>query len=523
MKIKAVCDLTGLTARTVRVYIDEQLIAPEFTENYLGRRSFEFSQSDIAALQNIATLRKYGFSIDEIRNILLNSQASIAIIENVKQRTQIQADEYRERLKALSRVESLKAYSVEELSEILLQGEAELELPVELPKRNAKRIIKSSVIFFVVWLPFVLVLGGIINDLTTYAYPKISIVNVILTLLTLIPSISILAITKFKPNIKRIVKRIILCLCIVAIPFSLIMPYGIVTRSETTDFRNYRDFDSDCLATRNKVFNEVFPTWPHYFENVKNEDGEWETVYLDAKYYYQFYAIIGGEKVEGKKKSVTTKEAPVVEEHVHKWKTTVNEEHPHKSVQTCDCGAKETVRNSNYVSDCEICNPVAEEHIHNWKTTVSDQHPHKSVQSCDCGEKETVRSSNYMSDCEICNPQEEEYEDVVWEDEYADEYDYGFTEDFYEDTTAYLDDSYFYKSATISVGIGQNYVRKQGTIIYMDAPAYTNAVGYTMVPLRAIAECLDGTDVERSVRLPSCRCGNRSLHRSFRQIHRLCR
>lgn len=289
LKIKTVCDLTGLTARTVRVYIDEQLIAPEFTENYLGRRSFEFSQSDIAALQNIATLRKYGFSIDEIRNILLDSQTSIAIIENVKQRTQNQADEYHERLKALSRIEAQKVYSVEELSEILLQGETKLELPVELPKRNAERIIKSAVIFFVVWLPFVLVFGGIINDITTYAYPKISITNVILTLLTLIPSISILVITKFKPNIKRTVKRIILCLCVVAIPFSLVMPYGIFTRSETTDFRNYRDFDPDCLATRNKVFNEVFPMWPHYFEDEKNEDGEWETVYLDAKYYYQFF------------------------------------------------------------------------------------------------------------------------------------------------------------------------------------------------------------------------------------------
>ena len=255
VKIKAVCELTGLTARTVRVYIDEQLIAPKFTENYLGRRSFEFSQSDIAALQNIATLRKYGFSIDEIRNILLDSQTSIAIIENVKQRTQIQADEYRERLKALSRVESLKAYSVEELSEILLQDEAEIQFPVELPKLNVKRIVKSAVIFLIVWLPFVLVIGGIINDITTYAYPKINIANVILTLLTLIPSISILVITKLKPNIKRTVKRIILCVCVVAIPFSLVMPYGIITRSETTDFRNYRDFDPDCLATRNKVFN----------------------------------------------------------------------------------------------------------------------------------------------------------------------------------------------------------------------------------------------------------------------------
>ena len=292
MKIKAVCDLTGLTARTVRVYIDEQLIAPKFTENYLGRRSFEFSQSDIAALQNIATLRKYGFSIDEIRNILLDSQTSIAIIENVKQRTQIQADEYHERLKALSRVESLKAYSVEELSEILLQGEAEIQFPVELPKLNVKRIVKSAVIFLIVWLPFVLVIGGIINDITTYAYPKISITNVILTLFTLIPSVSILVITKLKSNIKRIAKRMILCLCIVAIPFSFIMPYGIVTRSETTDFRNYGDFDPDCLATRNKVFNEVFPMWPHYFENVKNEDGEWEAIYLDAKYYYQFFRVM---------------------------------------------------------------------------------------------------------------------------------------------------------------------------------------------------------------------------------------
>ena len=97
MKIKAASELTGLTIRTIRVYIDEQLVAPKFTENYLGRRSFEFSQEDIVSLQNIATLRKYGFSIDEIRNILLDSQNSIAIIESVKQRTQNQMNEYGER------------------------------------------------------------------------------------------------------------------------------------------------------------------------------------------------------------------------------------------------------------------------------------------------------------------------------------------------------------------------------------------------------------------------------------------
>ena len=50
MKIKAVSELTGLTTRTIRVYIDEQLISPEYTENYLGHRFFDFSKEDIVAL-----------------------------------------------------------------------------------------------------------------------------------------------------------------------------------------------------------------------------------------------------------------------------------------------------------------------------------------------------------------------------------------------------------------------------------------------------------------------------------------
>ena len=69
MKIKDVCDLTGLTSRTIRVYIDECLIKPEYTENYLGRRAFNFSENDIATLKNIAILRKFGFSIPEILKI----------------------------------------------------------------------------------------------------------------------------------------------------------------------------------------------------------------------------------------------------------------------------------------------------------------------------------------------------------------------------------------------------------------------------------------------------------------------
>ena len=289
MKIKTVSEITGLTSRAIRVYIDEQLIAPKFTENYLGRRAFDFSQEDVAALQNIATLRKYGFSIDEIRNILLDAQNSIAIIENVKERTHTQMEECSERLRVLSRVEDNKAYSVAELCAVLSQVDTNLEIPIEHPRLNAIKIVKSIAVFVIVWLPFVLVFSGFAHDMTFYAYPKINTKNVLLTLLTLVPSVSILIATKIKPNMKRVVKRIILCLCIVAIPFSSIMPYGIATCSETTDFRHYRDFDPGCLANRNVVFCDVFPAWPRYFDNVENEDGEFEAVYLDSKYYYRFF------------------------------------------------------------------------------------------------------------------------------------------------------------------------------------------------------------------------------------------
>ena len=34
-------------------------------------------------------------------------------------------------------------------------------------------------------------------------------------------------------------------------------------------------------------FQDLFPIWPHYFTNEKQPDGSWETVYLDAHYYYR--------------------------------------------------------------------------------------------------------------------------------------------------------------------------------------------------------------------------------------------
>ena len=88
MKIKTVCELTELTDRTIRYYIEEQLISPSYTENYLGRKSFDFSKSDIQQLQDIAILRKFGFSIAEIKKMLSAPSQIIPIVKELQQRKQ---------------------------------------------------------------------------------------------------------------------------------------------------------------------------------------------------------------------------------------------------------------------------------------------------------------------------------------------------------------------------------------------------------------------------------------------------
>ena len=50
MKIKEICQKTGLTDRTVRYYIEEGLISPFYTENYLGRKSFDFTEDNICGI-----------------------------------------------------------------------------------------------------------------------------------------------------------------------------------------------------------------------------------------------------------------------------------------------------------------------------------------------------------------------------------------------------------------------------------------------------------------------------------------
>lgn len=296
MKIKTVCDITGLTDRTIRYYIEEQLISPTYTENYLGRKSFDFSQDNVDTLKNISVLRNFDFTIDEIRRIIIDANTSISIISNVRHRTEESVCEGKEKLLILSKLSNEKAYSIDQLAKELSKPTVSMIKHKEIiewnPIKTILAFIKSVIIFAIVWLPVALSLFVVIISISDFHYPVFNYTMIGLTLASFWPSISVLIVSKSKWKRKKIVKRVLLILCALSIPISFIMSFGIITRSETSDIRNYRRLDADCLANRNSFFQDLFPVWPHYFVNEKQPDGSWETVYLDTHYYYRYLRVL---------------------------------------------------------------------------------------------------------------------------------------------------------------------------------------------------------------------------------------
>ena len=150
-------------------------------------------------------------------------------------------------------------------------------------------MLRKIICWLLALIPILLAFIGFVIGIRSYTYPKINNRAVILSIISLLPSIIFLIITRIKPNARKAVKVILLFLCVLMIPWSFILPVAMSSSSETTDFADYRRLDPDCLANRSRLFGELFPTWPHYYEVVKNEDGEWEKVYLDAEYYYRYF------------------------------------------------------------------------------------------------------------------------------------------------------------------------------------------------------------------------------------------
>lgn len=111
MKLKDVCEQTGLTQKTVRFYEEKQLIFPTSTIKN-GRSYREYSDADVKALREIAVLRKALFSIEEIYLMQQDPEEIETVVLNYAQRVTSMAST----LKMLS--DAVQNFNISELTDI---------------------------------------------------------------------------------------------------------------------------------------------------------------------------------------------------------------------------------------------------------------------------------------------------------------------------------------------------------------------------------------------------------------------
>ena len=82
-KMKDVCQMTGLTEKAVRLYMEQKLICPRMEEG-VHRKAYYFSENDIERLKDIAALRSAGFALADIK-MMLEDPANISRLVEEKE------------------------------------------------------------------------------------------------------------------------------------------------------------------------------------------------------------------------------------------------------------------------------------------------------------------------------------------------------------------------------------------------------------------------------------------------------
>ena len=128
MKMKEVCDKTGLTERAVRFYVAKGLVSPELIVRN-DREYREYSREDVQTLRDISDLRKLSFSIEEILS-MQKSPERIAEVLSVRRAALRKEQKDRETILAsLSRMDGSGMQSIHQLAEQFRSVSASLPNP----------------------------------------------------------------------------------------------------------------------------------------------------------------------------------------------------------------------------------------------------------------------------------------------------------------------------------------------------------------------------------------------------------
>lgn len=137
MKIKEVIRKTELTDKAIRLYIDNGLVAPSIDESYSGRKSIDFSADDVERLSNIALLRKAGFSIADIKDIIESDEKAEAVVKRFIEETKNNIVHETEIIEKLKNIPKENGISMKTICESLSKAVEKKQVPKEDMKLSA--------------------------------------------------------------------------------------------------------------------------------------------------------------------------------------------------------------------------------------------------------------------------------------------------------------------------------------------------------------------------------------------------
>ena len=154
-KMKQVCQMTGLSEKAVRIYMDQKLIHPKVEEG-VHRKAYFFSESDVERLKDILTLRNAGFSIAEIKQLMENPQMLSLLIEEKKA---VLEGEIQHKLELQKTLENLTIEAHSDVTKLVDAIEPRSTYAKETPKKKWSRkkkwlvvVILLMVFFAWIWL-----------------------------------------------------------------------------------------------------------------------------------------------------------------------------------------------------------------------------------------------------------------------------------------------------------------------------------------------------------------------------------
>ena len=128
MKLKEVCERTGLTKRTIRFYEEKELLAPQKTYKN-GREYRDYSEDDVARLMDIATLRRARFTIQEIKQMEAQPEDMPEVFTSYREGLYEQQKELEALIAAAESVNPAALTSTKQLISVMQQATQRLPLP----------------------------------------------------------------------------------------------------------------------------------------------------------------------------------------------------------------------------------------------------------------------------------------------------------------------------------------------------------------------------------------------------------